>query len=417
MLQQRRIQPNGAPEHGVTVHVVYEPPESPLKPTNLFKEPRSWSWRIVLTFAATLIVSIIVVKQLCHFCSSRCDLIDWTQRSLLDAVPVVATQADLDHYIHRREPALLQGWLRDWPAIEKWSPRWFGDAMSDQQVEVFFWGRTGSDWRRTRVFYLTMRQYTALLRAHAARVRSLGAAAAGPAPYLQEDEGLFSDHQDMLLPDVRNLPFRPYLTDGNSGAPLFSGTETETAFWMGPPNARTGIHWDSIDAILHQLHGTKRVTLWPPGAREDLYPSSKYNHGAELSRVDAAAPNYTNFPRFASAKPVSALLPAGSALFLPAGWWHAVTSLDTTISVALRSQSGCQRRAALADDFLQWLHNRGWYKRNNCVCHRAQEVDRHVMHDGGDDEDDDLGDAVNELMRAAGIHHGGRDHSDGGSDE
>ena len=93
------------------------------------------------------------------------------------------------------------------------------------------------------------------------------------------------------------------------------------------------------------LKGTKRLTLWPPSARENLYVASKYNHGAELSEVDAAAPNLTRHPRFARARSLSVLLSPGSALYLPAGWWHAVTSLDATISLALRAQGRCERRA------------------------------------------------------------------------
>ena len=119
--------------------------------------------------------------------------------------------------------------------------------------------------------------------------------------------------------------------------------------------------------------------------------------------VDAAAPNHTRFPRYAHAASLEVTLPAGSALYLPAGWWHAVTSLDTTISLALRSQSACERRAAVVDDLLQWLHNRGWYKRGNCVCHRGHAAEVAEGGADGEDEDDGLGEAINELLQAAGV--------------
>jgi ribosomal protein L16 Arg81 hydroxylase len=143
---------------------------------------------------------------------------------------------------------------------------------------------------------------------------------------------------------------------------------------MGPRGAKTGIHFDSVDALLHQLHGTKRVTMWPPGERANLYPSTKYNHGAELSLVDFSEPNLTRHPNFRHASSISTHLTAGSAIYLPAGWWHAVSSLDASVSLALRSQSRCQAATALGDDFLLWLHNLGLYRRGNCVCHEADEV-------------------------------------------
>ena len=141
---------------------------------------------------------------------------------------------------------------------------------------------------------------------------------------------------------------------------------------MGPGGAKTGIHYDATDALLHQLYGTKRVTLWPPGERANLYPSSKFNHGAELSLVDFAAPNATRHPSFGRALSISTLLTVGSALYIPAGWWHAVASLETSISLALRAHSRCQALAGVVDDVLLWLHNRGLYRHGNCVCHQAE---------------------------------------------
>jgi hypothetical protein len=391
-----------------------------------------------LVVVIVVVMAVYAAREAARFCTSRCYLIDWSASTSLMAVPMVANQAQLDSHIARHEPALLHGVLHHWPAVSKWSPAWFGQVLGNTNVEVFFWGRSGADWRRTRVFALRLSQYARLLQVHAERAQRLGAERAGPAPYLQEDETLFAEHEALLLPDVAHLPFRPYLHRTGGGAAsrrvavpaaedaAAAGTETETAFWMGPANARTGIHWDSVDAILHQLHGTKRLTLWPPSARADLYPSGKYNHGAELSLVDAAVPNHTRFPRYRHAKSLEVTLSAGSALYLPAGWWHAVTSLDTTISLAIRSQSACERRAALVDDVLQWLHNRGWYKRGNCVCHRGHAAEA-AESGGGDSEaevelDDGLSEAIDELLSAAGVdvrrakaavHEPGRDEAEG----
>jgi uncharacterized membrane protein YgcG len=300
------------------------------------------------------------------FCTSRCFLIDWSASTSLTAVPEVFSQAALDEHIAAHQPALLRGMLQSWPAVQKWTPSFFGRLLAHRRVEIYFWGQSGADWEKTRVFAVTLAQYAKMLSVHAERVTAHGVEAAGPGPYLQEDEYLFGENERTLLPDVRHFPYRPHRAGEWS-------VESETAFWMGPANARTGVHWDSVNALLHQVHGTKRVRLWPPGARSAMYPSDKYNHGAELSRVDAAAPDPQRFPDFVTAPSVTVDLPSGSALFVPAGWWHAVTSLDTTISVALRSQSACQRRSAVADDLLLWLHNRGWYKKGNCVCHASQE--------------------------------------------
>jgi len=290
--------------------------------------------------------------------------------------------------------------IAHWPALRKWTPEWFGKNLGFRSVEIYFWGRSGADWSRSRIFEVNLAQFASLIAQHSNAVQAFGGdiRAAGPAPYLQEDEHLFDDYYDMLMPDVAHLPFRPYLDHAAT-----SEMDISHALWIGPPGARTGIHWDSVNAVLHQVMGTKRVTLWPPSARPMLYPSAKYNHGAELSQVDASQPNLTRFPRFAGSRSISTLLVAGSALFLPAGWWHAVESLDTSISLALRSQSPCQLRAALADDALRWLHNRGLYKRGDCVCHPPTV-------DATSDARHGMGRAVEAALSSAGVNPHDAEH-------
>ena len=89
--------------------------------------------------------------------------------------------------------------------------------------------------------------------------------------------------------------------------------------------------------------------------------SHRYHHGSELSQVDAAAPDHARFPLYRGARSLTVELRAGDALFVPAGWWHAARSVETSVSLSLRSQSICQARASMADDALLWLHERGWH--------------------------------------------------------
>jgi hypothetical protein len=166
----------------------------------------------------------------------------------------------------------------------------------------------------------------------------------------------------------------------------------------------TGLHYDADGALLHQLAGTKRVWLFPPHARPWLYPISKFNLGAELSAVDVtggsavdvmgkgggggggdttgspttggttaflSAVDTAKFPLFslAASHMLTVDVPAGSVLFIPPGWWHAVQSLSASVSVALRSYTRCQRSADWLEVTLGWLHKRGLYKAGNCVCH------------------------------------------------
>jgi peptidyl-lysine (3S)-dioxygenase / protease len=45
-----------------------------------------------------------------------------------------------------------------------------------------------------------------------------------------------------------------------------------------------------------------------------------------MSPVDVQRPDLVRFPRFAHARAVTCTIGPGDALFLPAHWWHEVTS-------------------------------------------------------------------------------------------
>lgn len=134
-----------------------------------------------------------------HFCGTRCYLIDWSARTELTSVPFVSTQEALDGYIERHEPAILHDALRSWPAVSKWTPAFFGKELGGQAVEVYFWGKTGADWRRSRIFGMTLAEYATLLDKYTKHVKLFGVDAAGPAPYLQEDEFLFDENEAKLI--------------------------------------------------------------------------------------------------------------------------------------------------------------------------------------------------------------------------
>ena len=150
----------------------------------------------------------------------------------------------------------------------------------------------------------------------------------------------------------------------------------ETAFlWVGGADATTGLHSDDEDNVLLVTHGSKHVLLYPPTARRHLDPNPRYDNGTECCEIDAflsEAEKARNHPPYAGcAPPLSFVLTAGDALFIPRDWFHAVRSLDVSVSVnvfystlADLATRGAHR--ALTD----FAHNRLGLWRANCVCHR-----------------------------------------------
>lgn len=83
-------------------------------------------------------------------------------------------------------------------------------------------------------------------------------------------------------------------------------------------------HYDAMDNMLIQLHGEKRVLLFPPSVAGDLYLE-----GSSSTVRDVNAHDHTAFPRFARARraALEVILQPGDVLFIPALWAHHVTAL------------------------------------------------------------------------------------------
>ena len=100
--------------------------------------------------------------------------------------------------------------------------------------------------------------------------------------------------------------------------------------WLGPGGSVTPLHHDLTNNALAQLFGRKIVRLASPFQIESLY-----NHRHCYSEVDPTAVDRERFPAFARVNLQTVTLVPGEILFIPVGWWHHVTSLDTSASLSL----------------------------------------------------------------------------------
>jgi len=125
-------------------------------------------------------------------------------------------------------------------------------------------------------------------------------------------------HLHELLADIV-VP--PDISPEQLGRPLES-----ISVWVNVEKARSGLHYDCNHNLLCVVTGEKRVTLYPPNEHTaTLRPAAVF---AESSNHSLLSPDVVPGPaRFEFS------LRAGDALFIPEGWWHAVTSSPHTIGV------------------------------------------------------------------------------------
>lgn len=116
--------------------------------------------------------------------------------------------------------------------------------------------------------------------------------------------------------------------------PSFMSTDPESIgwrhLWMGPKGTVTPFHHDSCALIHLQIKGSKLWRLVSPFEYGNVY-----NHRDVFSLVDAFDINYDIYPLMRGVKYTDVVINPGETIFLPMGWWHAVKSLDKTISISM----------------------------------------------------------------------------------
>jgi hypothetical protein len=99
-------------------------------------------------------------------------------------------------------------------------------------------------------------------------------------------------------------------------------------------NTTVRIHYDiDMSNVLHtHFGGRKRVVLIPPEYTDLLYrlPLNTY------SLVNIDKPDYKNYPGLRLVKGYDFILEPGDSLFMPEGYWHYMTYLETGFSISHR---------------------------------------------------------------------------------
>jgi mannose-6-phosphate isomerase-like protein (cupin superfamily) len=122
--------------------------------------------------------------------------------------------------------------------------------------------------------------------------------------------------------------------------------------WMGnsPSPIVTVLHHDFNDNLYVVVEGRKQFTLFPPTEAHHLYPRGVIRRIAEtglieyeagekqphLSAIDIAKPDFDRFPAYREALPqrIDLEIQRNEMLFLPAGWFHQVSSQGRHIALS-----------------------------------------------------------------------------------
>ncbi|MFJ6938944.1 cupin domain-containing protein [Streptomyces sp. NPDC101132] len=124
------------------------------------------------------------------------------------------------------------------------------------------------------------------------------------------------DGASMVLDAVEKI--HPAVREAAEGLERFLGTSVQAnAYASWTEREGFGLHWDDHDVVVVQLHGSKRWRLY--GSTRQA-PTFRDVESPEQPEGDPVA---------------DIVLAAGDVLYLPRGWWHAVTADQGTESLHL----------------------------------------------------------------------------------
>ena len=202
-------------------------------------------------------------------------------------------------------PVVLRGAAADWPATRTWSPAMFAERFGDVEITP------SVGLPDTEV------PYTARDRDHRQRmtVRELIARMdAGDRCYI--DQVVSS-----LYPGLE----REYNFESMRPTPVLT-----VLVWVGS-RTHSGLHYDYVDNLFAQVHGTKDAILAAPEQAANLHV---FSDAHSKSQVAPRSPDLRAHPRFRRAALLEARLEPGDVLFVPRGWWHYFASSERSISLA-----------------------------------------------------------------------------------
>jgi hypothetical protein len=202
-------------------------------------------------------------------------------------------------------PVLVDGATDGWDAPHRWTVEHLRRTVGDRRVPVEFYP-SGSYYGPWTEGSLRLDRYLSLLQAP-------------------------GEPERCYLAQVPLVDLLPELA-GDVRVPRFleAAPRLGLAFFLGRDTV-TALHFHSREqALLCQVAGEKRVTLFPPTDVPALRYEPWYSYRFNFSRIDFSAGDAAVPPE---ARPVRCTVRAGEALFIPLYWGHLVEGPGLTTSV------------------------------------------------------------------------------------
>lgn len=205
----------------------------------------------------------------------------------------------------------------NWPELAQWTPRFFAERCDGIR----------------QMAYVSVPDDPVPFR-HAARGRTEWTVLADIVARMERGERIYGPALQTTVAQALGMDQRflslvpPALRRLESGRDAWACQHYVT-LWVGN-HTRSGLHYDTFDNLLLQVHGTKSVAVVAAEHSAALYP---FGDAVSKSRVNIERPDYAAHPRFRDVPVGRATLRPGEVLFLRRGDWHYLASDGPAISI------------------------------------------------------------------------------------
>lgn len=232
----------------------------------------------------------------------------------IDVVDSISTSDFNSKYFNRQIPVVIKNLTNDTIAKEKWTLNYFKETMGDFLIDIYDNGNKKS------------------------------AASAFTSADLKMK---FGDYID-ILSENNHTDFRVFLCNLFKHNPqleidfpcpdIFKSMLDGVGYmFFGGKGTTVRIHYDiDMSNVLHtHFGGRKRVVLISPEYSDLLYrlPFNTY------SLINLDEPDYHKYPALRFVKGYDFILEDGDSIFMPGGYWHYMTYLESSFSVSYRKLS------------------------------------------------------------------------------
>lgn len=233
----------------------------------------------------------------------------------LQEIPRVKTITKEDfikNYFKPQKPVVIERFIEDWPAYNKWSLEYMKEVAGNKQVPLYDDRPVDyKDGFNEPHAKMKMAEYVDLLKREPTKYRIFLWNILKEVPSLQDD---FS-YPDFGLKLMKSLPML-----------FFGGTDSHTF-----------MHYDIDLANIFHFHfeGKKQCILFDQKQNDFLY---KIPHSLIVREdIDFSNPDFEKWPALAKAQGHITNLEHGNILYMPEGYWHYMKYLTPGFSMSLRA--------------------------------------------------------------------------------